>query len=294
VDDARKCLQCGSHELVDDEENSETVCRRCATVLEYNPATSDIGDLKAARVGAPTSIRLHDMGLSTTIDKKNVDASGKVIQDRGTLKRMRIWDGRTQIKTPSERNLKFALTELNRLVDKLSIPESTGDKAAYYYRKTLEKKLTRGRAISVIIAACLYAACRTEMIPRNLNDVYRAANLKKKDIATCYRLVVNELEIQMPLVDSTHIVSRITSKINVSQRVERIAIKFLEEAKAVGETAGKDPMGIASAAVYLASILTDANVTQREIADAAEVTEVTIRNRLSKLKLHVNWKQYNQ
>jgi|TARA_R110002051_G_scaffold61748_4_gene113219 transcription initiation factor TFIIB len=234
------------------------------------------------------------MGLSTTIDKKNVDASGKVIQDRGTLKRMRIWDGRTQIKTPSERNLKFALTELNRLVDKLSIPESTGDKAAYYYRKTLEKKLTRGRAISVIIAACLYAACRTEMIPRNLNDVYRAANLKKKDIATCYRLVVNELEIQMPLVDSTHIVSRITSKINVSQRVERIAIKFLEEAKAVGETAGKDPMGIASAAVYLASILTDANVTQREIADAAEVTEVTIRNRLSKLKLHVNWKQYNQ
>ncbi len=288
----RKCDQCGSQELVDDVENGETICGRCATVSDYNPSSNDVVEIATSNVGAPTSIRLHDMGLSTTIDKKNVDASGKVIQDRGTLKRMRIWDGRTQVKTPSDRNLKFALTELNRLTDKLSIPEATGTKAAYYYRKTLEKKLTRGRAISVIIAACLYAACRTEMIPRNLNDIYRAANLKKKDIATCYRLVVNELEIKMPLVDSTHIVSRITSKIEVSQKVERMAIRFLEEAKAIGETAGKDPMGIASAAIYLACMLTDSNVTQRQIAEAAEVTEVTIRNRLSKLKLKVKWKQY--
>tara|TARA_B100000029_G_scaffold493397_1_gene555848 strand:+ start:1174 stop:2055 length:882 start_codon:yes stop_codon:yes gene_type:complete len=290
----RKCEQCGSGNLVDDVENGETICGRCATVTTYNPETNDMVDIATSSVGAPTTLRLHDMGLSTSIDKKNVDASGKVIQDRGTLKRMRIWDGRTQVKTPSDRNLKFALTELNRLTDKLSIPEATADKAAYYYRKTLEKKLTRGRAISVIIAACLYAACRTEMIPRNLNDIYRAANLKKKDIATCYRLVVNELEIQMPLVDPTHIVSRITSKIDVGQRSERIAIKFLEEAKAVGETAGKDPMGIASAAVYLACILTNSSVTQRQIADAAEVTEVTIRNRLSKLKTKVDWKQYLQ
>ena len=48
--------------------------------------------------------------------------------------------------------------------------------------------------------------------------------------------------------------------------------------------AGKDPMGLAAGALYLACIENGENVTQRAISQSANVTEVTIRNRYQGLQ----------
>jgi len=54
-------------------------------------------------------------------------------------------------------------------------------------------------------------------------------------------------------------------------------------------TSGRGPTGIAAAALYVASLIHGEKRTQREVADVAGVTEVTIRNRykelIKKLKL---------
>ena len=174
--------------------------------------------------------------------------------------------------------------ELNRLKDKLAISESVVEKAAYIYRKALDKGLVRGRSISALMASALYAACRDTETPRNLKDVEIAANIKRKDIARCYRLLVKELDLKMPVTDSVQCVARIASKIGIAEKTKRYAIKVLKIAQDNEASAGKDPMGLAAAALYLSCVKNGEDKTQRDIAEAANVTEVTIRNRYKGLK----------
>ncbi|MBI5859672.1 MAG: transcription initiation factor IIB, partial [Nitrosarchaeum sp.] len=174
------------------------------------------------------------------------------------------------------------------LKDKLALSDAVIEKAAYSYRKAIEKKLVRGRSISAMIASALYAACRDTETPRTLNDVGEAANLKKKDIARCYRLLHRELDLKMPVVDPIQCVARIASRIGITEKTKRYAAKVLKISQEHEESAGKDPMGLAAAALYLACVKNGEDITQRDIAEAASVTEVTIRNRYKGLKLDQN------
>ena len=135
-----------------------------------------------------------------------------------------------------------------------------------------------------MIASSLYAACRDAETPRTLNDVAEAANVKRKEISRCYRLLHHELEFKMPVVDSIQCIARISSKLEINEKTKRFAVKILKETQERKESAGKDPMGLAAAALYLSCVKNGMSVTQREIADVAGVTEVTIRNRYKGLK----------
>jgi transcription initiation factor TFIIB len=225
----------------------------------------------------------HNHLQFTTINK---DASGKPLTTsmKSTIERLRTWDSRSQVHEPIDRNLRQALGELNKLKDKVTVSANVLEKAAYIYRKALEKKLVRGRSISAMIAASLYAACRDAETPRTLKDVADAANVKRKDIARCYRLLYHELELKMPVVDSVQCIARISSKLEIPEKTKRHAVKVLQEAQDRKESAGKDPMGLAATALYLACVKNGVSITQRDLAEAAGVTEVTIRNRYKGLK----------
>jgi transcription initiation factor TFIIB len=290
-----KCIRCGKSSLLTDGVTGEQFCSKCGFVIsekvnESGPerrSFSTQGGVDTARTGAPTSLTIHDRGLSTVINPANKDATGRPLSSsmKSTITRLRTWDSRSQSNVSEDRNLKQALTELNRLKDKLAVSSNILEKAAYLYRKALEKKLVRGRSISSMIAASLYAACRDAETPRTLNDVADAANVKRKDISKCYRLLHKELELKMPVVDSTQLIARISSKLEIPEKIKRYAVKVLQEAQERKESAGKDPMGLAATALYLACVKNEVSITQRDLAEAAGVTEVTIRNRYKGLKL---------
>ncbi|MDH3278868.1 MAG: transcription initiation factor IIB [Nitrosopumilus sp.] len=287
-------MRCGKNSMLTDDTTGEQFCSKCGYVVsektqesgpEWRSFQKD-GGADPARTGAPSSLLMHDMGLSTVINPLNKDASGKPLSTsmKSTIERLRTWDNRSQVHEPVDRNLRQALGELTRLKDKIAISANVLEKAAYIYRKALEKKLVRGRSISAMIAASLYAACRDTATPRTLKDVADAANVKRKDIARCYRLLHYELELKMPVVDSVQCIARISSKLDITEKTKRFAIKVLKEAQEREESAGKDPMGLAASALYLSCVHNGASVTQRDIAEAAGVTEVTIRNRYKGLK----------
>lgn len=233
---------------------------------------------------------MHDMGLATIIDPINKDASGRPLSAtmKNTIERLRTWDSRSQVQEPIDRNFRQAFGELNRLKDKLAISDAVIEKAAYIYRKALEKGLVRGRSISTLIASSLYASCRDTETPRNLKDVEQAANIKKKDIARCYRLLVKELDLRMPVTDSIQCVARIASRIGIAEKTKRYAVTVLKQAQENEISAGKNPMGLAAAALYLSCVKNGEDKTQHNIAKAANVTEVTIRNRHKGLKELLN------
>lgn len=280
--------------MLTDDITGEQFCGKCGFVKSEKSddagpewrSFSREGGTDPTRTGAPTSLTKHDMGLSTIINPVNKDSAGKPLSNsmRSTIERLRTWDSRSQVHEPIDRNFRQAFSDLNRLKDKLTISNSVFEKSAYIYRKALQKGLVRGRSISALIAASLYAACRDTETPRTLKDIGLASNIKKKDIARCYRLLHRQLDLKMPVVNSIQCISRIASRIGISEKTRRDASLILKEAQASRESAGKDPMGLAAAALYLSCVKNGETLTQRDIAEAANVTEVTIRNRYKSLK----------
>ncbi len=289
-----RCPRCGKSSMVTDGPGAELCCSSCGLVVkekivETGPEwRSFSGDEKndRSRTGIPTSIAMHDMGLSTMIGAANKDASGRSLSGstRSTVERLRTWDRRSQVHESADRNLRQAFNELRRLSDRLSISESVTEKAAYFYRKALERNLVRGRSISAIIAASLYAACRDAEIPRTLKDVAAASNIKKKDLARSYRLLHREMDFRMPVADPARCVSAIASRAGMSEVTQRRAREILLRAQQMRISAGKDPMGLAASALYVACTLGGEEKTQKDVAEAAGVTEVTIRNRYKGLR----------
>jgi transcription initiation factor TFIIB len=152
------------------------------------------------------------------------------------------------------------------------------------YRKALDRSLVRGRSILAIAGASLYAACRFTQTPRTLKEVAKASLVKKKDVARCYRLLVRELEINMPIANPIGCIPKISSKIGINETTQQVAIDILRRAEEKKAIAGKDPMGIAAAAIYISCMIEGEKKTQKEIAESAKVTEVTVRNRYKGLR----------
>ena len=289
------CGRCGKNGIITDSVTEERFCGNCGYVFSDTLQDSGAewrsfpkeGNADPTRTGAPASLAIHDRGLATIINPINRDSSGKPLTStmKNTIERLRTWDSRSKVKSSADRNLRQALGELSRLKDKLSLSSPVIEKAAYIYRKALEKGLVKGRSISPLIAASLYAACRDTETPRTLKDVADAGNLKKKDIAKYYRTLHQELDLKMPVVDPIQCVARIASKIGIMEKTKRYAVKILQVAQDHKESAGKDPMSLAAAALYLSCVKNFEYKTQCDIAEAANVTTITIRNRCKSLRL---------
>src|SRR5713101_2782164 len=236
-----KCPRCGKGNMVVDGTGSELYCADCGLVIKEKIVDmgpewrSFSGDDKGdrSRTGIPTSIAMHDMGLATVIGGMNKDASGRSLSGsmKSTVERLRTWDRRSQVHESADRNLRQALSELRRFSDKLTVSEAVTEKAAYIYRKALERNLVRGRSITSIIAASLYAACRDMEVPRTLKDVAAVSNVKRKDLARSYRLLLKEMDIKMPVAEPSRCVSKIASRAGMSEKTQRRAREILIRAK---------------------------------------------------------------
>ncbi len=295
-----KCPECGSTNLIHDYDSGETICGDCGLVLreqmmdkgpEWRAFTQE-EKASRSRVGVPTSYSVHDKGLSTAIGRVDRDAFGRKLplSTRLQMWRLRKWQIRSRVHSSVDRNLAQAMAELDRLSDKVYLPASVKEKAAVTYRKALDKGLVRGRSIAAIAAASLYAACRTTSTPRTLREISEASLVDKKDVARCYRLLLRELDIKMPIADPLTYISKIAEGTGITGRTQGLAIKILARARSKRAAAGKDPMGLAAAALYIACLMNGEKKTQKDIAEAAGVTEVTVRNRYKSLKRQLGLK----
>ncbi len=122
-----------------------------------------------------------------------------------------------------------------------------------------------------------------------LSEIARVSTIDEKDISRCYRIIIRELGLHMPVQRAQLNVPKIASKVEVGEETQRKAIEILGEAYRRKITIGKDPMGLAASALYMACVMNEENRTQKMIAEAADVTEVTIRNRYTELKRVLDW-----
>jgi transcription initiation factor TFIIB len=291
-----RCSICNQENMaITDPSSGEIICSGCGLVIsdkiedtihpEQRMFTFEETD-KNARTGAPSSLARHDMGLSTVIGRENKDASGLKIDTamRSQIERLRTWDLRTRMRTSGDRNFMKAFGQLERLKEKLGLSDTIVEKAAYTYRKVQERGLIRGRTIDSMLAAAVYSTCREMETPRTIKDIAAKSNVKRKDVARSYRLLVVELGVRIPVVNPMKCVAKVENKISISEKIKHQAFNIMDEVinKKINE--GKEPMGLADTVLYVSSIKSDEKIPQKYIAAASGVTEVTIRNRFKELK----------
>ena len=287
------CPECGSADLIRDYEAGELVCEGCGMVVsselfDHGPEWRAFNleqREKRTRVGAPLTWTIHDKGLSTIIDWSGRDIYGRGLkpEQRAQAYRLRKWNRRSKVSGASERNLAYALSELTKVAYKLNLPKNVLETASVIYRQVVRKRLIRGRSIQGVAAASIYMACRQCNVIRTLEEVGLAANISKKESGRNYRFLLRKLETKVPPVEAKSYVSKFVNQLALSGNVENIAMQILERAIDMRLTSGRGPAGIAAAATYIASLLSDERRTQGEIARGAHVTEVTIRNRYKEL-----------
>jgi transcription initiation factor TFIIB len=283
---------------VTDPESGEVICSNCGMVMveaisenrsEWRAFKTEEANQRS-RTGTPTSLARHDMGLATIIGRTDRDASGRGLDAsmRSTMERLRTWDSRIQVYSPADRNLRQAFGMLERVKDKLGLSATIIEKTAYIYRKAQERGLVRGRTIRSVMAAAIYITCREMAMSRTLNDVAFLNNIKRKGLARTIRLLILELDIKIPILDPIKSVVRVANKVNLSEKTKRQAMTIMHNVTKSGISAGKDPMGLAGSVLYLSSKNSGENITQMDIAEAAGVTEVTIRNRFKDLRNRID------
>lgn len=289
------CSTCNTDQTaITDPESGEIVCSKCGLVISekiedyahqerraYSMQEAD----ERARTGARTSLAFHDMGLSTIIGKANKDASGQLLNSAmcSSMEKLRIWDSRIHVNSSEDRSLRRAFHHLNTLRDKLGLSDTLVEKSAYLYRKAQERGLIRGRTVDGIMTAAVYIACRETGTPKSLEDISIVSNLKRKDITRCYRRLVFDLDIKIPIVDPMKCIVKVANKLGLSEKTKHKAMNIMTYAIKMEINAGKIPMGLAATVLYASCMKTGENVSQTNIAEASGVTEVTIRNRFKDL-----------
>ena len=298
----QKCPECGSNRLMRDYECAEIVCMGCGYVVaaklaDQGPewrAFDDEQRAKRARAGAPLTFTIHDKGLSTMIDWHDRDVYGKRIApgQKAQIYRLRKWQRRIRVSDATERNLAFALSEISKIANNLNLPKSILETASVIYRKAVKERLIRGRSIQGVTAAAIYVACRQCKITRTLDEIAQASTVSKKEVGRSYRFLIKELNYFIPPSKPSQYITKFSNQLTMNGKVEEIAHKILNTAKELKLTSGRGPTGIAAAASYIASVLTGERKTQREIAEIAQVTEVTIRNRYKELVERLEFEIY--
>ncbi|MGB7559288.1 MAG: transcription initiation factor IIB [Nitrososphaeraceae archaeon] len=306
--------QINNTNIITDPETSELICSNCGLVIstervqetrpEWHYFDHDSPNNNRIRTGMPTSLARHDMGLSTIIGRTDRDYTGNRIATsvKSTIDKLRVLDYRTQLYSATDRSLKKAFSELDILKDKLALPDSVVEKTAYIYRKAQQRGMIRGRTVSAMVAAAIYIACREIRIGKTLKDIAEGSNVKPKILSQSYRILLTELDIKTPMLDPMKCITKITSKMKLNERITRQAMSIMYEAIKKEATTGKDPMGLASAVLYIAytnnnirgsdisSKRRDANNentnnrSQTSFAQAAGVTDVTLRHTIKDLK----------
>jgi transcription initiation factor TFIIB len=298
----RKCPECGSNRLIEDNESAEIVCIGCGYVV-LTELTNQGPEWRAfdaeqrtnrERVGDPVSFTIHDKGLSTTIDWQDRDSRGQSFPhgQKAQIYRLRKWQRRIRVCDATERNLSFALSEISKIANNQNLPKNVLETASVIYRKALKQDLVRGRTIQGTTAAAIYVACRQCGLARTLEDLSKASSLNKKEVARSYRLLVNRLQYFIKPVKSEQYITKFCNHLTMQGKTEEVAHQILFVAKELKLISGRGPTAMAAATSYIASILVGERKTQREIAEIAQVTEVTIRNRYKELAERLQFNIY--
>lgn len=270
-------------------EGSEQVCQDCGAVVDDTEL--DRRESWAAiyrdegQHGPARTVRRHDRGLSTDIGR-TTDGAGRTLDGatRTKFSRLRRWNNRAKFDCKAERNLGHGLGEIRRVATALGYGDGLRDQACALFRQAQDADLLLGRSIEGVASAAVYAVARIDGRGVRLDAVAEVSRVDGQAIRTTYDTLNRELGLPTPPPDPREYVAELVDVFGGCPELRRVAEAAVSEAPQAAIT-GKRPQGVAAGAVYLAGQqLGRLDVTQRRLADAADVARPTVRSRWQELR----------
>jgi transcription initiation factor TFIIB len=269
-------------ELLWDQESGERVCTKCGVVSQNEHELFDqaVGARIPSDPGSrsTSNVIAEDIGVSTVIGFRDVDASGKQLSQNRDLKQLRrlntmvSWDSK-------KRRLGKVSMKVQQVVQALGLNPVLGERAFKIYLKEFHAKSVRARSLAAVSAACVCMACRELDIARPPNDVVaKRVEVDEKKFRYYYRILLSS-EGTRTIPSPANYISSVATKASLQGTTERLAIEILGKVKGDPHLVGKRPISLAAAALYLASLKNGDRTTQLRLAYAAGVTPITIRKR---------------
>ncbi len=275
------CPECGGSIMII-VEKGEDVCSQCGLIMNERQVDFSHSGKRAytkqernnrEQTGAPISILLPDMGLSTVIDTQKIT--------NPDLKRAAKWNTRI---TWQKRNLLIATTELKRIGSNLNLPNHVKEMGMRLYIEAFKRKLLRGRSINAMVAACLYLACRQKDIPRTFQEILEEASVSPKDVRRSVSKLMKEFKLKTQATDPVALIPRYVTDLGLDSEIAELTSRILTAYISNFTISGIDPKGLCAGAIYIACKLRNIELTQLQIANSVGITEVTLRSRYKELK----------
>jgi len=281
---ADRCYECDSNKLVYDSPRGEVYCNDCGLVID-----SSIIDLGPEwRMWTHKEVRANAYALDKTFHsvlRAPINPRERGGFDHKTARRVDL--AQKRIGKHREDNLIYALDTMNRLSSQLGIPTPAREEAALSYRKM--QGLVRGRTIDAIAYACVYVASRRHGHPLNWQDF--EDRVDKRTLMRNVRLVQRELKQRPPEHNPLKFIGRYLSELYNDSEIEQEMQTTIDDmANKLSDEDLDSPNSDAAALIWMAGQITGHPKNQKEVAQVAGVTEVTIRNRYQpkKKKLGLN------
>jgi len=294
VTNTLKCPECGNINFHRDFERGEITCTSCGIVLassiDLNDTNWKILSREQVRVGPSISNTLHDYGLATDINVNSINNSSLTLREKLKIARLARWHRKVSMSNSLDRNLTQGFSEIQRLVNQLSLSKSVHELACRIYRSVASKRHFKGRSIAEVASASVFIACKKLGMPRMFNEIVKHSKVDKRKVIRGYHLIINTLN-EKPIVNSPEIyIPRIMKALNCSPQIEDKARGIIESVRPLFN--GKNPVSLIAAAIYISCLITGQRKSQHQIAQAAGITEVTLRKRMREIlnKIHVEVK----
>ncbi|KAI2616140.1 cyclin-like protein [Hypomontagnella submonticulosa] len=292
-----KCPDCNEDppNLVEEFSSGDMVCGSCGLVLgdriidtrsEWRTfANDDQGNDDPSRVGDAMNPLLNGSQLETNIAfgegaraRELHRAQNRAISDKGT------------------KTLLAAYREISNLCDAIGVSKSVQDAAKHIFKMTEDRKMFKSKPQEAVVAGCIFIACRQSDAPRTFREIHSLTKTPKKVIGKTFKALEKMLQTSRDenvtgtfLMVDKYEATATTSAVELCARycnnlqfknahlMEKVSKALAEKSSSLQDLAGRSPLSIAAAAIYMTSHLMGESRTSREIAAVAGVSDGTIR-----------------
>ena len=280
------CKNCEEKGLIINYTEGNVVCRFCGIVAinriidetsewrNFAKDSSAQGGDDPKRVGQANNDLLSDRGLCTVIS----GAGGKHAE-------LTRWNQRS-IQSNADKILSRGFQTIDELSSTMGLSDVIKEEAKYLFKEIEQKKSIKGRSHNSIVGSCIFLACRKKNNARSIREIGLILNIDKKDILKCYSLIKKELPMKHHNKSAAEYAKRYAYELNMTEVEKRYCIQIAEKASDLGLVTGKNPLTVASAAVYLVSQISGVSKTCTEISDISTIKDATIKKCFKDLKAH--------
>jgi len=199
-----------------------------------------------------------------------------------------------------------AYKSIGTFCDQINLSSVVSNTAKQLYKLTAESKLFKSKPQDVIIAACIFIACRQQNVARSFKEITELTSVPKKELGRVFKEVekfFKQSKAKMLRAEPTaaakgaelvgyrntnstqpkDLCGRFGGYLELPAMVSMYAGECAEAMLARGMLAGRSPLSVAAVALYIVSNLMGYPRTAKAISEMVKVSDGTIRSAWRKI-----------